>query len=665
MIDDQMARTIMTSVAGGAILEPIKHILNTWLKPKLEEMKNKNEVTDNLTSYIFDVFSDYLTRTFEYQKSVNMIALGLQQVDIDQIYIPLTIYSEEKKEKKTITKFDLKFSEKYKKIVIEDTAGMGKSTLMKKMFISAIDQNVGIPVFIELRNLSKDKDVLDVILENINPLNHIHSKDFIIEVILRGDFIFFLDGYDEISFKHKQDVTSQLKSFIMKANKNIFYLTSRLDDSLISFGQFQKFEINNLIKKESFKLFQKYDKITNLKLAPSIINQIKENINGQKFDELESFLGNPLLVSFLYLTFKHKKDIPSLKIDFYRKVYDALYELHDLSKDSYKREKYSGLSCSNLLKILNKLGFLCLRENVNDYDKNKLLKLIRNAKNSPYFNDVQEDDILRDIMENVPLIMRIGLDYKWAHKSFMEYFAAYFIDEQESREEILNNIYKSQNFSIYFNMLDFYHEIDRQLFDKVFVYPMLCDFINFIDGLGLDIFKGSPQLEYFQLVYNRVIYCDINKKLVIRNSKFDERDKYLKSIISKEYPVISSYRLNRLITSSSGEVGAIFTKSNKIDSLMKLLSNKNSILVKPLIRDSNSYTYNDALLYLTENFEIDSISDGEYEERIQQLEVHFGEANDKDLRRSTLYLDYFEAVNYKEFIEEAMKCKEDDIFYNL
>ncbi|MEM5626376.1 hypothetical protein AAHB47_21180 [Bacillus wiedmannii] len=63
-------------------------------------------------------------------------------------------------------------------------------------------------------------------------------------------------------------------------------------------------------------------------------------------------------------------------------------------------------------KILMKLGFLCLRENVNDYDKNKILKLIDKAKNSPYFKDIQEELIFKDLLETVPLFTIDGLSYK-------------------------------------------------------------------------------------------------------------------------------------------------------------------------------------------------------------------------------------------------------------
>ncbi|PEQ27060.1 hypothetical protein CN471_31175 [Bacillus thuringiensis] len=654
---DELATRTAVTVASGLILEPVKHVLNTWLKPKLEESKQKRGIDRKLETFAFEVFSDYLNRTYEAQNNINVIALGLQQIKVKQIYVPLTIYSEEKREEICINEYKEDFSERYKKVVVVDTAGMGKSTLMKTMFISAIEQNKGIPVFIELRNLTKEKDIIDVIVENISTLKETHDKDFLMEVIHRGDFIFFLDGYDEIPFQYKQDVTRQLKRFISLAGNNIFYLTSRPDESLASFGEFQQYEIRDLKIEEAYKLIKKYDDVIQLNLYKSIIKQIDDNITQQRFSELESFLGNPLLVSFLYLTFKHKKDIPALKIEFYRKVYDALFESHDLSKDSYKRDKYSGLSSGSMQKILTKLGFLCLRENVNDYDKNKILKLIGQAKNSPYFKDIHEELIFKDLLETVPLLTIEGLSFKWAHKSFMEYFAAYFIDNQENREEILNNIYNSSNFSIYLNMLDFYYDIDRNLFDKVFVYPIIKKFLEYINIHSTNPTENSLKLQYLETWFNRGMisnYGEDVKKLPSHKVNWKVREKNIKDMFSDQIPPINNYKIRRMV--SGNESQQIFLEKDiKVEYILKILKNKRSNLIKKLNRKTFSYYEERSFASYYENLRLDEID----EDVLRfQLEAYINTSDG-------FAIDYLEALKYKELIEEEIQLKEEDLFKNL
>ncbi|WP_023989758.1 hypothetical protein [Paenibacillus polymyxa] len=122
------------NATSAILVEPVKHIINTWLKPKLEDIKNQNHINDKLEEFISDIFSEYIKKTFNEQSFINIIALGLQQIKIDQIYVPLTLCSTEKTELIQIENFPNDLANKYKRVVIEDTAGMGKSTLMKKSF---------------------------------------------------------------------------------------------------------------------------------------------------------------------------------------------------------------------------------------------------------------------------------------------------------------------------------------------------------------------------------------------------------------------------------------------------------------------------------------------------------------------------------------------------
>ncbi|MDA2636944.1 hypothetical protein PDQ79_20710 [Bacillus cereus] len=66
---DELATRTAVSVASGLILEPVKHVLDTWLKPKLEESKKTIEIDRKLETFVFEVFSDYLNRTYEEQNN--------------------------------------------------------------------------------------------------------------------------------------------------------------------------------------------------------------------------------------------------------------------------------------------------------------------------------------------------------------------------------------------------------------------------------------------------------------------------------------------------------------------------------------------------------------------------------------------------------------------
>ena len=124
----------------------------------------------------------------------------------------------------------VEFIKHYKKILITDTAGMGKSTIMTRMFIDLIDRGmdeIGIPIYIELNRLNKHRTILSEIQDELSSLSRAFNKDLCLSLIQTGGFIFFLDGYDEISITDLKEVRIDIQRFISKAGtKNYYLLTS-------------------------------------------------------------------------------------------------------------------------------------------------------------------------------------------------------------------------------------------------------------------------------------------------------------------------------------------------------------------------------------------------------------------------------------------------------
>ena len=147
------------------------------------------------------------------------------------------------KEEIKINDFSDDFLPTHMRVIIEDTAGMGKSTITKKLFLSAIEKKAGIPILIELRQINKNNSFLNEIQNQLSPIGKPIAIDVILKLILEGEFIFLFDGFDEISKADKEFVIKDLHKFIEKANNNYFLITSRQEDSLVSFGDFQKFNV--------------------------------------------------------------------------------------------------------------------------------------------------------------------------------------------------------------------------------------------------------------------------------------------------------------------------------------------------------------------------------------------------------------------------------------
>ena len=299
----------------------INSLVNNIITPKIKDFAEKIHIAYNeLLIPRGEHFEEYLYRTYKKYSIINTLVFKNEQRLLKDLYLPLTLSKEEQqrsKEQFKIEEYPIELIRQYNNILITDTAGMGKSTLTKLLFLNVIEKGYGIPIYIEMRRLKKDRPILQEIQEQINSL----SKEFDVKLLLKfiqtGGFVFFLDGYDEISVDERCFVTSNIQDFISKAGNNIFIMTSRPEQALACFGDFQRFTINPLTKKEAFELLRKYDK------QGTTSKQLIEVLKSGQYEMINEFLKNPLLVSLLYAAFDYKQTIPLKKHIFYRQVYDA------------------------------------------------------------------------------------------------------------------------------------------------------------------------------------------------------------------------------------------------------------------------------------------------------------------------------------------------------
>ncbi|WP_255255913.1 NACHT domain-containing protein [Bacillus toyonensis] len=370
-----LEQMLADSVTRAVATESTKYLFEI-LKSKISNVFERKKINFEHYDELAEKFNRYLEISVNEYSTIPTIALKHRKVYLEQVYQPLKIlwlnsdmYTYNRDiQPVSLDKYDEEFFRKFPKLLITDSAGMGKSTFLKFLFLSSIRQQIQIPVFIELRRLNANHGVIDEIYKKINFISSDFTKEHIIELIKDGDFLFFLDGYDEIPGTDREEVSSNLKQFISYGNKNRFIITSRPNHGL-HFSDFEKFEIVGLQKEEAFELIEKYDNVSGYKLHKNLAETIN-NATGQ-FDE---FLENPLYVSLLYLTYRNKHELPLTQASFYRHVYDALYSDHDLTKeDGYKRQILSGLSKDELDSFLQQFAFQCIEGGINDFEKDHLL----------------------------------------------------------------------------------------------------------------------------------------------------------------------------------------------------------------------------------------------------------------------------------------------------
>lgn len=519
--------------------ESVKSFVEAKIKPIFANWGKEESRSIELE----ECLSEYMLRCYGKNNIMTTIVFGRLQKTLEDLYIPLTLEEYKNKNKQWVINencYDI--LDNYSRILIVDMAGMGKSTIVKYFACQGVNVNKCIPVVIELRRLEKKQTILEYIQKQINSYDKNIEIGEIVDILKKGDFVIFFDGYDEIANENKPDILDAIQEFTSKASNTKTVITSREDDDLNSLGEYKCVNIKPLTKEEAYKLIEKYD--NGGEISKKLIKRLKEDSSMKVLSE---FLKNPLLVSLLYKTFEYKEEIPYKKIDFYEQVYAALFNDHDKTKGSaYVHEKKTKLDRLQFEHILRTFGFLCLKADKVEYSDQIIHELLEKSVKRFVWVRISIEDFLYDITHAVPFIQKDGNEYKWVHKSFMEYFASCFIcyDNKEYEEKCLIRMLTDNNSMKYYNVLEFCYEIDTLGFRKYVILPYLEKYIkryqqvfndNWFSNVDENIILLAKDLLSVSNFINITIQDDSSSMI---KYEFDIIDEALFKILNEKIPEI-------------------------------------------------------------------------------------------------------------------------------
>lgn len=155
------------------------------------------------------------------------------------------------------------------------------------------------------------------------------------------------------------------------------------------------------------------------------------------------------MTSLLFKSFEYRRTIPLRKHIFYRQIFDALFEGHDLTKEAYNRKKHCGLDIDQFSEVLRYFSFITYREDKFNSTKDEILGYLAKAISLSSNKATVPSALLHDLTHGVPLIIKEGHDYRWIHRSMQEYFAALWIcRDTVEKASILRKMYKEARSSI-------------------------------------------------------------------------------------------------------------------------------------------------------------------------------------------------------------------------
>jgi predicted NACHT family NTPase len=182
----------------------------------------KNEVVNTfavgLSKYIYD-------REKKLSK-INTFISREKKVDFYKVYFSQTILSPSGRFNSNTVLQNL--FRKSNVVAIVATAGSGKTMLMKHIFLSCKNEFFKIPIFIELRDFNnKEFDFLDYMYTYILSNRIKPSHEIVERALQNGNFLFLLDGYDELMHEKKINILDEIQMFIDLYPQNQFVFSSR------------------------------------------------------------------------------------------------------------------------------------------------------------------------------------------------------------------------------------------------------------------------------------------------------------------------------------------------------------------------------------------------------------------------------------------------------
>lgn len=433
------------------------------------------------------------------------------------------------------------------KIIITGTGGMGKSILFKHLFLNTIEKTNFIPVLLELRTFNnmeiKDISIYNEIYKTLCENGFVLDEKYFQYSMEKGGYIIFLDGYDEVNREKTGKIRSEIESISSKYNRNKFLVSSRPSDQFIGWSDFTEVTCSKLTKTQALSLINK------IEFDESVKSTFYKELNDNLYKKYESFASNPLLLNIMLLTFNKHASIPDKLNDFYEEAFATLFNMHDATKDSYVRDIRTGLGCEDFKLVFS---YICFKSYFNgdyEFSEHKLREYLDGAKNKFSRINFSIDDFENDLTMSVCMLIKDGLNYRFSHRSFQEYFAAWYtcklVDEVQSR--LLSGWLKESDSILTDSYISMLFDLQSEKFNKIVLCPALEEVKKMYNRYGFtmdlikhlfksfsivkdpnDEFKMFLQIKDQYLCYSLILNCRLNGYSYCR-----EDEKQLKKIYNK------------------------------------------------------------------------------------------------------------------------------------
>lgn len=339
------------------------------------------------------------------------------------------------------------------RLLILGKPGSGKTIAMRVIARTmwSIDEKIRlVPVilnFSDIKNVTNKKELEQKIIEKLEYYQFEKGKKddkaadkFIEENLYSGNIILLFDGYDEIEKSARGSVAEFLNHFLGTHNNIPAIISSRIAvyEKELAFDELRPEKINIA----PFTPFAILKFLSQWKFEEGkSSHELFEMINGKA--HLSELASNPLMltiITFLYSLPKYV--LPDNRVQFYEQCTRALLEEWDRSQ---KRERANKFESHQKIAVLNRVAYEHVSiagETDELIYEDKIYKVIREEMTRLSLRVEEYPSMREEIVLNSGLLQHIPpTDYRFPHRTFMEFFAANYLVTEQSYQDVLD-LYK-------------------------------------------------------------------------------------------------------------------------------------------------------------------------------------------------------------------------------
>ncbi len=358
----------------------------------------------------------------------------------------------------------LEISKKRKKLILAGDPGTGKTGAMAKLAIDRYqrayedllkkpggsDKRIPVPILLHAREFLKSESV-EVLLTTYFESKETQSR-FKVDLLV-------VDGLDEIEPEKRPNLIDKLDEFSEEIGCSYILTTRKIDLIRTLPEQYEKYELL------PFEFSQALQLVSKLVSDNKVLDAMKESLEKIKAQILLVPLSLLLLVELV----EEHKEIPASVTELYDRFFDMALGREDMEKgiktlfDYLVKKRFLGSLAYHEFREKNRLEIS--REDFEQFTDSY-------AKQYGWYPEDMKS-FVQEIERSGILDLRADVNFK--HRSFLDYFAAFYIYENRERIENLSEMIVNTYFEDIWGEIAFFYiglrrEINQDLLEKIYAY---------------------------------------------------------------------------------------------------------------------------------------------------------------------------------------------------